>query len=162
MVKSTTTAGALDHFRTALELVASLSDGAIHVPCLRAVASAAITIIDIAQAVTKNKEDAIDVAKTAAERTNMLLDILKEKTRDDISLDVQQDIERFAQKLEHVQKVLLKHKAPIVIWKRVVSRASFRDEINRCKDILNESFQTFSASLTLKLHTQFPDRNLAR
>jgi len=106
----------------------------LNVPVLRAVACTAIEIIEIAQTVTKNKEDAAEVAKNAAERTNSLLDALKGKSKDDIPLDLQQDIARYAEKLELVQKILTKHTAPVGMWRRVVSRVSNREEINRCKD----------------------------
>ncbi|KAJ7762629.1 hypothetical protein B0H16DRAFT_1529436 [Mycena metata] len=163
----------LDQLKTALSIVASLGDGAVNVPGLRAAASAAVVIIEIAQTVTKNKEDAVEVAKNAAERTSSLLDAFKGKSKHDMPLDLLQDIERYAEwvlasldystdhaslrKLELVQKILAKHTARTGIWRRVVSRFSNRDEINRCKDILNESFQVFEVSLTLKLHTRLPD-----
>ncbi|KAJ7683137.1 hypothetical protein B0H17DRAFT_1228802 [Mycena rosella] len=87
----------LDQLKSALKIVAALSDGAINLPCLRAAAGAAIEIIDIAQVVTKNKQDAIEVAKSAAERTSSLLDALKGNSMADIPLESQQAITRYAE-----------------------------------------------------------------
>ncbi|KAJ7221615.1 hypothetical protein GGX14DRAFT_559100 [Mycena pura] len=150
------TIASLDQLKTALRIVASLGDGALNVPILRAIACTAIEIIDIAQTVTKNKEDAIEIAKNAAERISSLLDAFKGKFKNDIPLDLQQDIARYAEKLELVQKILRKHTGQTGIWRRVASRVPSRDEIKRCKNILNEGFQVFEASLTLKLHTRLP------
>ncbi|KAJ7463762.1 hypothetical protein FB451DRAFT_1403772 [Mycena latifolia] len=147
----------LDQLKSALKIVAALGDGAVGVPALRAATGTAIEIIEIAQAVTKNKQDAREVAKSAAERTSSLLDAFKGKSQADIPLDLQQDITRYAQKLELVQKILRKHATEIRLWRRVLARISDRDEINQCKDILNESFQVFEVALTLKLHTRLPD-----
>ncbi|KAJ6601000.1 hypothetical protein DFH09DRAFT_1355254 [Mycena vulgaris] len=147
----------LDQLKSALKVVAALGDGAIGVPGLRAAAGTAIEIINIAQAVTKNKEDAVEVAKSAAERTASLLDAFKGKSRIDVPLDLQYDVVRYAGKLELVQKILRKHAMETSIWRRILARISNRDEINQCKDILNESFQVFEISLSLKLHTRLPD-----
>ncbi|KAJ7236074.1 hypothetical protein B0H12DRAFT_131883 [Mycena haematopus] len=150
------TTTALEQLKTALEIVAALGDGAMNIPVLRAVASTAIKIIEIAQTVTKNKEDAIEVAKDAAERATSLLHAFKGKSKDDIPLDLQQDIAQYAKKLELVHKVLAKHRAQNRL-QRVLSRASNREDIIRCRDILNESFQVLETSLTLKLHTRLPE-----
>jgi hypothetical protein len=48
-------------------------------------------------------------------------------------------------KLELAKKILSKQ-AQIGILRRVVSRSSNRDEINKCKEILNENFQILQAS----------------
>ncbi|KAF7347138.1 hypothetical protein MVEN_01468100 [Mycena venus] len=145
------TAVASDQLKTVLKLVISLSDGVVNVPCLRAVAGMAVEIIEVAQTVTKNKEDAMEVAKNAAERTSSLLDAFKGKSKDDIPLNTQRDIARYAEKLEIVHKILTRHRAQTGVWRRVLLRVSNRDDINRCKDILNESFQVFEVSLTLTL-----------
>ncbi|KAJ6567311.1 hypothetical protein DFH09DRAFT_1278375 [Mycena vulgaris] len=102
---------ALDQLKMALKIVASLGDGAVNVPVLRAAACTAIEIIEIAQ--------------------------------DDIPVDLQQDVAQYAEKLELVQKILTKHTAQTAIWRRVVSRVSNREEINRWKEIIHESFQVF-------------------
>ncbi|KAJ7886919.1 hypothetical protein B0H13DRAFT_2342656 [Mycena leptocephala] len=148
--------GPLDHLKTALKIAAAVGDGAVNVPGLRSAAITVVEIIDIAQAVTQNKEDAIDVAKSAAERTSSLLDAFKGKFKDDIPLDLQQDVARYAEKLELVQRILRNHTTQTGIWRRVVARFSNRNDINKCKDILNESFQVIELSLTLKFHTRFP------
>ncbi|KAJ6541528.1 hypothetical protein B0H19DRAFT_316848 [Mycena capillaripes] len=147
----------LDQLKMALKIVAALSDGAVNVPGLRAAACTAIEIIEIAQSITKNKEDAIEVAKSAAERTSSLLDALKGKSTDDIPSELQKDIAQYAEKLERVQKILAKHKAQTGMWRRVVARTANRDDINKCKDILNDSFQVFQVSLTLKQHMRLPE-----
>ncbi|KAJ6457232.1 hypothetical protein C8R45DRAFT_1110508 [Mycena sanguinolenta] len=147
---------ALEQLKTALDIVAALSAGAINVPVLQGVACAAIKIIEIVQTVTKNNEDAVDLARNAAERTSSLLHAFKGKSKGDIPLELQQDIARYAQKLELIQKVLIKHRAQTRL-RGLLSSASNREEINKCKDILTESFQVFETSLTLRLHTRLPE-----
>ncbi|KAJ7075612.1 hypothetical protein B0H15DRAFT_653472 [Mycena belliarum] len=136
----------LEQLKSALKIVSALGDGAFGVPVLHAVAGSAIEIIDIAQALLKNQKDARELAKSAAERISSLLDAFIGKSKADIPPDVQQDIERYAQKLEHVQKILgglVKKKH----WRRLLARVSDRDRINHCKDDLNESFQVLAAPI---------------
>ncbi|KAJ7508339.1 hypothetical protein B0H11DRAFT_23742 [Mycena galericulata] len=153
----TNSLSSLDQLKTALKLVAALSDGAINVPYLRGIAGTAVEIIDIAQAVSKNKEDAMEVARNTAERTSSVLDAFKGKSKADVSLDLQEDIRRYAEKLELVQKILYKQTTKTGFWRRVLARNSNADDIKKCKDILNESFQVFQVSCTLRLHTHLPD-----
>ncbi|KAK7063477.1 hypothetical protein R3P38DRAFT_2593112 [Favolaschia claudopus] len=147
----------LDQVKSLLKIVACLGDGAINVPCLKSVAGIALEIIDIAQTVAKNRRDAIEVAGYAAERTYSLIDVFKNKKRDDVLPGVLDDLEKYKRKLESVQKILLSYVVRPCILRRVIARFSDRDEINRCKDILNEAFQVFQISLTIKIYTRIPE-----
>lgn len=80
-----------------------------------------------------------------------------------------------------MQNILYEHTTQTKLWQRIVARISNRDEINKCKDILNEGFQVLEVrlfsfvtrldtgsltinqvSLTLKLHTRLPDLVIER
>ncbi|KAF7341022.1 hypothetical protein MSAN_02087900 [Mycena sanguinolenta] len=150
------TAVVLDQLQSALKIVTSLCNGALAVPGLGAAAGAAIEIIEIAQNVTKNKEDALEVAKITAERTSALLDAFNGKSKDEIPEYLLKSIMHYAEKLEVVRKILAKLTTQTRFW-QLVSRRSNRDDINTCKDILNESFQVFQLSLSLRLHTRWTD-----
>ncbi|KAJ6631643.1 hypothetical protein B0H10DRAFT_2183457, partial [Mycena sp. CBHHK59/15] len=103
------------------------------------------------------REDAIALAKSAAERTSSILDAFKGRTKADVPPDLLADIEQYARKLELVQNIMRKHILQTNIFRRILKRISNKDDIDKCKEILNESFQVFEVSLTLKLHTRLPD-----
>ncbi|KAJ6489981.1 hypothetical protein C8R45DRAFT_929270 [Mycena sanguinolenta] len=85
--------------------------------------------------ITKNKKDALEVAKITVERTSALLDAFNGNSKDEIPQHLQKSIAHYAEKLEVVRKILagLTTQNPVL--------ASGIEEL----------------SLTLRLHTRWTD-----
>jgi len=140
----------LEQAKLILSFVASLGDGAVAVPGLKAVAKMVIQVIEIAQIVQSNKADSLIIAERAGQLMEAMIETLRDKSEATVDPLLLRDLDRFRRDLEGILQVLEALTKPNLAEK-VFKHKGHSEELLQCKETLDHSFKRFQVYSTIAL-----------
>jgi len=132
----------------------------IPVPGIGAAAQVALTIIDIAQTVRKNKDDFIALGKEACLIMGTIVERVLSQTEGGQPIDqaefvkLQEDAKQLLEQMELIKHCVEKYGQKRSWVKRTVRFNADKEAIQKCKDGLKQSLDLFSLQSDIELRKQ--------